>query len=102
MPKYSSKRKFFVGSPVARRRDCGSAARLEVQIEDSNKQIKKHNIEVTPNFHGGNKYELMSICIDLEEDDFLATVSFSGKEYNWWTGHYGARFGYCFAKILIC
>ena len=102
LPKYSSKRKLFVGSPVARRRDCGSTAKLEVQIKDSNEQMKKHNIEVIPNFHEGNKYELMSICIDLEEDDLLAKVIFSGKDHNWWSGYYGARFGYCFAKILVC
>lgn len=42
----------------------------------------------------------MAICMDIDENSRKATIKFYGKDNQFWSGNYGPRIGYCFARIL--
>ena len=46
-------------------------------------------------------WELMSISIDVDDHSKFAHIIFDGKDFDFWIGAKGPRFGYCFARILI-
>jgi hypothetical protein len=90
----------IVGSPVCRRFDCESMAKLKIKIlAGNNTREQTQSIELDEYFES-NPWFLIINQIELNADDEVAVLEFSGKDKKFWAGHYGARFGYCFAYII--
>ena len=100
-------RKLFVGCPVKRRFDCGGTAKLTVKLdsdrgEEITKEVEAECREQESEDPGQRfPWDLMSISVDVDDSMRRASISFAGKDSNFWAGHYGPRFGYCFARILV-
>ena len=103
LPKLGKKRVLIVGSPVSRRSDCGGTAKLRVYVINNAGEKKVKENLIVPQLDPIDKtpiWELLSISCEINDDDIQAKIIFSGKDENWWAGHYGPRFGYCFARIM--
>ena len=101
------KRKLFAGCPIRRRFDCGGSAKLIVKLVRDGGEETINEVEVECRELEGEDpeqrfpWDLMSICVDVDDQVGSARISFAGKDSRFWAGHYGPRFGYCFARILV-
>lgn len=91
--------KLYVGSPVRSRSDSGGTASVELEVFNRYEEVKKASSTIILE-KSDNKWELISVCIDLDEYDTLVNINFSGKDDTYWDGNYGPRFGFCFARKL--
>lgn len=95
----------IVGSPVARRMDAESEAKINLEVTTSSGSSE--SVEVSIDCPYGEPvdfvcpFELLTTKLELKPgSDYTAKVKFSGKDKPYWGGHYGARFGYCFAFLV--
>ena len=101
------KRKLLVGCPIKRRSDCGGTAKVAVKMlrEDGCKISKKVEVECREQESEDPEqrfpWDLMSVFLEVDDSVRTAEIIFAGKDANFWAGHYGARLGYCFARILV-
>lgn len=104
LPELGIKRKIIIGSPVCRRLDCGGQAKLELSITNKHggkkyaERVIVPKLKETKAFRGN--WELLSLSMDIDDYDIKADIKFLAKDENFWAGHYGPRFGYCYARIL--
>jgi hypothetical protein len=98
--------KLLVGSPVKRRNDCGAIAKVKVMVKNENEQLREYECYKELDLLSGTDtelnggWELICLCVDLKEGDVSAKAVFCGVDENRWDGFYGARFGYCYARVL--
>ena len=104
LPKFVPNSTLFAGSPIARRDDCGGTASVEVKVTGKNGSIKSSVTVIglfTKRSNGKSPWRLLAACVDLDQNDIVARIKFSGKSQLWWEGFYGTKFGYCFARIIV-
>lgn len=98
----SGKKLLIAGSPVCRRQDCESKAKIKIKITDSNQKvyIKETLTYVSAFGTTPDDWELLSTVIEIPKHARNATITFSGCDLNYWKGHYGPKFGYCYIRVL--
>ncbi|CAG9315696.1 unnamed protein product [Blepharisma stoltei] len=125
LPESNKKRFLLLGAYIARRVDCGADIKIEVIFYDydhnrldswhieendipgtgviqSYSQLTSLNDFAHPSDSFGDlyPYKHYKLRVNIKPGKKYAIVSFSGKDTKWWAGHYGARFGYCYARIF--
>lgn len=94
---------FVVGSPVARRWDCESEAKLSIHVLSTNVMIEKKEVYYKPE-EGGTSSECIwhwiGLSTKINPEATTIVANFKGKDTRFWAGNYGPRFGYCYAFIV--
>jgi hypothetical protein len=92
----TSERVLVVGAMCARRKDCGSKAIVELEV---NGEVLR--TEATLQNTGENAqisdWQMLRVVKKIGGAAEVAKIRVKGKDEKYWAGNYGARIGYCFA-----
>jgi len=92
----------IAGSPVCRRGDCPAKAKIKISIWDENQNLyeKESLLSISAQASNQNDWELLSVCLEIPRHPVRATIRYSGVDLKFWKGNYGAKFGYCYSRLL--
>ena len=100
VPSSDTPRLLVVGTPIARRHDCKSVAKVEAQVFDETGQllgVHRAQQECSRDL----KYHHLFVSAVLPAGPTYTVIArFATKDLQFWAGNYGARLGYLYARVF--